>query len=65
MKKLEKMPHVLYGEPLQGDFDCQVILTNEEKENMGDNIDLIISPDNNDIGGCSDLTDQRKKSKTY
>ena len=51
------------GEPLQGDFDCQVSLTDEEKENMGDNIDLIISPDNGNIGGCSDLSSQEKSPR--
>ena len=30
---------------------------------MGDNIDLIISPENNDIGGCSDLTEQEKSPR--
>ena len=53
------------GEPIQGDFDCEVELTEDEKKEIDIEKEesLTISPDNNDIGGCAELTDQEKSPK--
>ena len=51
------------GEPIQGDFDCEISLSDEERENMGDNLDLKVSPDNDDIGGCAALSEQERSPR--
>ena len=51
------------GNPIQGDFDCSVSLTDEEDNSVGSNYELTVSPDNDDIGGCADLTEQEKSPR--
>ena len=51
------------GNPIQGDFDCSVSLTDEEDRSASSNYELTVSPDNDDIGGCADLTDQEKSPR--
>ena len=43
------------GAPVQGDFECKVDLEPEEKEKAKPE-DLSLSPNNDKIGGCSELT---------
>ena len=51
------------GNPIQGDFDCSVSLTDEEDRSASSNYELTVSPDNDNIGGCADLTDQEKSPR--
>ena len=51
------------GSPIQGDFDCSVSLTDEEDKSVGSNYELSVSPDNGDIGGCAELTEQEKSPR--
>ena len=41
------------GSPVQGDFECEVALESGEK---AETKDLSLSPNNNNIGGCAELT---------
>ena len=51
------------GSPIQGDFDCSISLTDEEDKSVGSNYELSVSPDNGDIGGCAELTEQEKSPR--
>ena len=51
------------GNPIQGDFDCSVSLTDEEENSVGENYELTVSSNNDGIGGCADLSDQEKSPK--
>ena len=51
------------GNPIQGDFDCSVSLTDEEESNVTDSYELSVSSDNDGIGGCADLTEQEKSPR--
>ncbi len=51
------------GSPIQGDFDCSVSLTDEEDKSVDSNYELSVSPDNGDIGGCAELTEQEKSPR--
>ena len=53
------------GEPIQGDFDCNVILEDSEKNemDMSDPEAISVSPDNNEIGGCAELSIEEASPK--
>ena len=51
------------GEPVQGDFNCQVQLESGETVDITDPNAVIISPDNDQVGGCSELTDLEASPK--
>ena len=49
------------GEPIQGDFDCVVNLETEEQDATV--ADLTVSANNDNIGGCSELTKEEASPK--
>ena len=48
------------GEPIQGDFNCAVVLESGEEANIED---VCISTNNDNIGGCAELTEEEASPK--
>ena len=51
------------GTPIQGDFNCEVQLESGESIDINDPLAFLISPDNDEVGGCSELTDEEASPK--
>ena len=51
------------GSPVQGDFNCEVQLESGESIDINDPLAFLISPDNDEVGGCSELTDEEASPK--